>query len=53
MKTLILDMSEILDNIYIDRFLLLVAFVKYILSQIIIFGTVLFATFWRLWKLVF
>ena len=32
-KTLISDMSEILDNIYIDRFLLL-AFVKYILSQI-------------------
>ena len=45
-------MSEILDNIYIDRFLL-VAFVKYILSQIIVFGTVLFDTFWRLRKLVF
>ena len=45
-------MSEILDNIYIDRFLL-VTFVKYILSQIIVFGTVLFDTFWRLRKLVF
>ena len=45
-------MSEILDNIYTDRFLH-VAFVKYILSQTIVFGTVLFDTFWRLWKLVF
>ena len=49
MKTLILDMFEILD-VYIDSFLL-VAFVKYILSQVIVFGTVLFDTFWRLWKL--
>ena len=32
-KTLILDMFQVLDNIYVDR-LLLVAFVKYILSQI-------------------
>ena len=45
-------MSEILDNIYTDRFLH-VAFVKYILSQIIVFGTVLFDTFWRLWNLFF
>ena len=45
-------MSKILDNIYIDRFLL-VAFVKYTLSQIIVFGTVFFDTFWKLWKLVF
>ena len=45
-------MSEILDNIYIDRFLLVV-FVKYTLSQIIVFGTVLFDTYWRLWKLAF
>ena len=45
-------MSEILDNIYTDRFLR-VAFVKYILSQIIVFGTALFDTVWRLWKLVF
>ena len=37
----------ILDNIFIDRFLL-VAFVKYIL-----FRTVLFDTFCRLWKLLF
>ena len=36
-----------LDNIYIGR-ILLVAFVKSILSQIIVFGTVLFDTFWRL-----
>ena len=49
---LILDVSEILDNIYIDRFLI-VAFVKYILSQIIVFGTALFDTFWRLWKFFF
>ena len=49
---LILDMSKILDNIYIDRFLL-VAFVKYTLLQIIVFGTVFFDTFWKLWKLVF
>ena len=47
-------MSEILNNIYIDRFLL-VAFVKYILSQVYshLFGTLLFDTFWRLWKLLF
>ena len=47
-------MSEILNNIYIDRFLL-VAFVKYILSQVYshLFGTVLFDTFWRLLKLLF
>ena len=32
-KTLILDMFQVLGNIYVDR-LLLVAFVKYILSQI-------------------
>ena len=32
-ETLILGMSKILDNMYIDRSLL-VAFVKYILSQI-------------------
>ena len=32
MKTLISDMSEILDNIYIDEFLLL-AFVRYFLLQ--------------------
>ena len=32
---------------------LLVAFVKCILSQIIVFGTVLFDTFWRLWTLAF
>ena len=36
-----------LDNIYIGR-ILLVASVKCILSQIIVFGTVLFDTFWRL-----
>ena len=47
-------MSEILNNIYIDRFLL-VAFVKYILSQVYshLFGTLLFDPFWRLWKLLF
>ena len=45
-------MSEILENIYIDR-ILLVAFVKYTLSQIIVFGTVFFGTYWRLWKLAF
>ena len=47
-------MSEILNNIYIDRFLL-VAFVKYVLSQVYshLFGTLLFDTFWRLWKLLF
>ena len=52
-KTLILDMSEILNNLYIDR-LTLVAFAKYILSQIWshIFGTILLDTFWRLWKLL-
>ena len=32
---------------------LLVAFIKCILSQIIVFGTVLFDTFWRLWTLAF
>ena len=32
---------------------LLVAFVKCILSQIIVLGTVLFDTFWRLWTLAF
>ena len=36
-----------LDNVYISR-ILFVAFVKCILSQIIVFGTVLFDTFWRL-----
>ena len=47
-------MSEILNNIYIDRFLF-VAFVKYISSQICshVFGTALSNTFWRLWKLLF
>ena len=46
-------MSEILNNLYIDR-LTLVAFVKYILSQIWsqIFGTILLDAFWRLWKLL-
>ena len=44
-------MSEILENIYTDRFLP-VAFAKYILSQIIGFSTVLFDIFWRMWKLV-
>ena len=41
-------MSEILENIYIDR-ILLVAFVKYTLSQIIVFGTVFF---WYLLEIV-
>ena len=41
-KTLILDMSEILNNIYIDRFLL-VAFVKYHW----------YAAILGLWKLLF
>ena len=46
-------MSDILDNFSIDR-LLLLAFVKYILSQIAIaYGFVLFDTFWRSWKLLF
>ena len=47
-------MYEILNNIYLAR-LLLVAFVKYILSQIYghVFGTVLLDTFWKLWKLLF
>ena len=47
-------MFEILDNIYIDRFLLL-AFAKYILFQIyshFIRNCTLY-TFWRLWKLFF
>ena len=53
-KTLILDMSEILNNIYIDRFLL-VAFVNifYGRSTAFVFRTVLFDTLWRLWKLSF
>ena len=40
-------MTEILDNIYIDRFLLL-AFVNifYCRSAAIVFGTILFDTFW-------
>ena len=43
-----------MDNIYVDR-LLLVAFVKYILSQIYshFFRTVLFETFWRRGNLYF
>ena len=46
-------MSEILNNIYIDRFLFAV-FLKYISSQTCshVFGNVLLDTFWRLWKLV-
>ena len=43
-------MSEILDNIYIDRFLLL-AFVKYILSQIYS-HYIRNCSFWYLWKLL-
>ena len=39
-QILILSKSEILGNIYIDRFLL-VAFVKYVSPQIIVFGTAL------------
>ena len=51
---LLLDMSEILNNMHIDRFLLL-AFVKYILSQgsSHVFETVLLDTFCRYWKLLF
>ena len=46
-------MSEIFDNIYIDRFLL-VASVKYTLSQFILFvAGFFFYPLWRLWKLVF
>ena len=44
-------MSEILDNIYIDRFLLL-AFVKYILSQIHS-HCIWNCTFWRSRKFLF
>ena len=53
-KTLILDMSQILNSIYIDR-LLFVTFVKYISSQIRspIFGTAILNTFRRLWKQLF
>ena len=47
-------MLEILNNIYIDKFLF-VAFFKYISSQIWnhVFGTVLLDTFWRLWNIAF
>ena len=47
-------MSEILNNVYIDKFLL-VAFAKYILAQVWshVFGTILLDTFWNLWKLLF
>ena len=46
---------KVLDNIFIDRFLL-VAFVKYILSQIYshcIQNCTFFDTLYRLWKLLF
>ena len=39
-QILLLDMFKILDNIY-DR------------SIAIVFGTVFFSSFWRLWKLIF
>ena len=47
-------MSEILNNIYVDRFLL-AAFIRYILSQIYshVSGALLLGTCWRLWKLLF
>ena len=39
-------MSEILDNIYIDRFLLLAFVNATVRSTAVVFGTKLFDTFW-------
>ena len=43
MKILIVDMSEMLGNIN----------KRFIVFGIVIFGTIFFSTFWRLWKVVF
>ena len=47
-----MDLSKILDNIYNDRFLLVdLLNIFYHRSTAIVFGTVLFDSFLRLWKL--